>query len=232
MAARGRKRQSEKYLNYVLWLLIAGVVIFTGLIIYTVFFTKPVPRSPEEQEYFLAKELVQKNPNNSYYLQRLAEAEYDLGKYRDAIKHYDKAIKLAPYRPMLHYGKGLCYLRLGDKKNAFKEFQEELKVTNDMNELAWLEIGRLYREYKKYEDAIKSFEWVLKRAPTLTDAHYELAEVYYDMGKYDMARKYILEVLRYDPTNEDAKKFLADVEVKLKATSQDKSETTETTANK
>ncbi|MCX7832113.1 MAG: tetratricopeptide repeat protein [Actinobacteria bacterium] len=211
-----RSSFSVKALNYLVFGLIAGILILLGMILYTVFFEKPVPKSPEEQEYYLALDLVKKNPNNSYYLQRLAEAQYDMGRYKESIKTYRKAIKIAPYRPMLHYGMGMCYLKLGDKKNAFKEFQEELKVTNNMNELAWYEIGKLYKDEKNYEDAEKAFQWALKRAPTLTDVHFELAKMYYDWGKYDSSRKEVLETLRYDPTNDAAKDFLVKVEEKLK----------------
>lgn len=217
MAAKNRQtRQKNKILNYILFILVAGVLVMTGLIIYSVFFEKPVPKSPEEQDYFLALDLVRKNPNNSYYLQRLAEAQFDLGKYQEAAETYKKAIKLAPYRPMLHYGLGLCYLKLGDKKNALKEFQEELKVTANMNELAWYQIGLLYKEQKKYEDAEKAFQWAIKRAPALTDVHFELAKMYAEWGKLELARKEALETLRFDPTNEEAKAFLAEIEAKLK----------------
>lgn len=217
-SSKAKKTSSARVLNYILFFLIAGVLIMTGLIIYTVFFEKPVPKTPEEQEYYLALNLVRKNPNNSYYLQRLAEAQYDMGKYKEALETYKKAVKLAPYRPMLHYGMGMCYLNLGDKKSALKEFQEELKVTANMNELAWYQIGRLYMEQKKYEDAEKAFQWALKRAPTLTDVHFELAKMYYKWGKYELAKKETLETLRYDPTNEEAKAFLLRVEEKLKGT--------------
>lgn len=217
MAAKNRQtRQKNKILNYILFILVAGVLVMTGLIIYSVFFEKPVPKSPEEQDYFLALDLVRKNPNNSYYLQRLAEAQFDLGKYQEAAETYKKAIKLAPYRPMLHYGLGLCYLKLGDKKNALKEFQEELKVTANMNELAWYQIGLLYKEQKKYEDAEKAFQWAIKRVPALTDVHFELAKMYAEWGKLELARKEALETLRFDPTNEEAKAFLAEIEAKLK----------------
>jgi len=223
-----RMRQTNKILNYVLFTLLAGVLILTGLIVYSVLFEKPVPKSPEEQEYFLALDLVRKNPNNSYYLQRLAEAQFDLGKYREAAESYKKAIKLAPYRPMLHYGLGLCYLKLGDKKNALKEFQEELKVTGNMNELAWYQIGLLYKEQKKYEDAEKAFQWALKRAPALADVHFDLAKMYAEWGKLELARKEALETLRYDPTNDEAKAFLADIEAKLKLRGSKEKETTRT----
>lgn len=212
-----RKKGSSRILNYLLYSLVAGVLIMTGLIVYSVFFEKPVPRSPEEQEYYLAVDLVRKNPNNSYYLQRLAEAQFDLGKYQDAIKSYQKAIKLAPYRPMLHYGLGLCYLKLGDKNKAVKEFQEELKVTANANELAWYELGKIYMEAKKYEEAEKAFKKALERAPALSDVHFSLAKLYFEWKKYDLAREEILETLRYDPTNEEAKAFLVQIEDKLKS---------------
>lgn len=228
---RTSRNRSYRYLNYILAVLIIGVLVFTGLIIYSVFFQKPVPRSPEEQDYYLALDLVKKNPNNSYYLQRLAEAEYDLGKYNDAIKHYQKAIKLAPYRPMLHYGLGMTYLKLGKKKEAFKEFQEELKVTTNMNELAWYEIAKLYWQDKKYEDAEKAFQWALKRAPTLTDVHFDLAKMYFEIGRYEDSKKEVLEVLRYDPTNDEAKAFLVKVEEKIR-TSGGKKSSQETTSTK
>jgi tetratricopeptide (TPR) repeat protein len=227
-ARESRGRYASKALNYVLFILLAGVLILTGLIIYSVFFEKPVPRSPEEQDYYLALDLARKNPNNSYYLQRLAEAQFDLGKYREAAESYKKAIKLAPYRPMLHYGLGLVYVKLGDKKSALKEFQEELKVTGNMNELAWYQIGLLYKEQKRYEDAEKAFRWALKRAPTLTDVHFELAKMYAEWGKLEEARKEVLETLRYDPTNDEAKQFLAEIEAKLKSQRSQSKETTRT----
>lgn len=227
---RKRNTRSVRYLNYLLGLLIVAVLVFVGLIVYSVFFEKPVPRSPEEQAYYLALHKVKENPNNAYYLQLLAEAEADLGKNEEALKHLKQAAELSPYRPMIHYDMGVIYLKLGDEKKALEAFQEELKITDNMNELAWYEIGKIYWRNKRYEEAEEAFKWALKRAEALSDVHLDLGKMYMEWGKYDLARKEFTEVLRFDPTNEEAKALLLEVESKAPGSSGSTTETPETTA--
>lgn len=234
MATKGTKRSAlrkriqnrklVRVLNYILVLLIVLVLFFVGLIMYSVFFEAPVPRSPEEREYYLALDLVKKNPNNAYYLQRLARAEADLGKHEDAIEHLNKAAKLAPKRPMTHYYLGLIYLKIGNERKALEEFQKELEVTDQMNELAWYEIGKLYWKVKRYEDAEKAFKFALNRAPGMADVRLDLAKMYIEWGKKDLAKKELLEVLRYDPTSEEARTLM--VEIGAVPGVQEKKETT------
>jgi tetratricopeptide (TPR) repeat protein len=199
-----RKARTMRLLNTILAVLIVGVLVFVGLIVYSTFFQPKVPRSPEEQQYYLALDLVKKNPGNAYYYQLLARAEADLGRNEEAIDHLKKAIKLAPRRPMSHYYLALIYLKIGDEKNAIKEFREELKVTDQMNELVWYELAKIYWKNKKYEDAEKAFQFTLKRAPTMADVHIDLGKMYLEWGKPDKAKAEFLEAVRYEPDNEEA----------------------------
>lgn len=199
-----RRARTTRILNTVLVALIVAVVVFVGLIVYSTFFQPKVPRSPEEQAYYTALDLVKKNPGNSYYYQLLARAEADLGRNEEAIEHFKKAIKLAPRRPMNHYYLALVYLKIGDEKSAIREFREELKVTDQMNELVWYELAKIYWKNKKYEDAEKAFQFTLRRAPTMADVRIDLGKMYLEWGKRDKAKAEFLEAIRYEPDNEQA----------------------------
>jgi len=77
------------------------------------------------REYFmeavsLYKKILHKNPNDSAAWGNMANVLTDLGDYKEALKCYDRAIKLKPDDWLFVMNKGMAYVDLRDKKGAKK----------------------------------------------------------------------------------------------------------------
>lgn len=59
---------------------------------------------------------------------RLAKSAYDEGDYRQAIRYYDKAVKVAPYLHEGYAGLAFSYYRLGNLKKAEKNLTKALEI--------------------------------------------------------------------------------------------------------
>jgi type IV pilus assembly protein PilF len=104
-----------------------------------------------------------------------AQIHYDLGiaaqnegKLQEAYAEYDEALKLDPYFPDVHNAMGLL-LHAGFKKQdeALTHYQRALELRPDFSE-AKTNLGNLYLDQAKYDEAIKLYEQALNdmRYPT------------------------------------------------------------------
>ena len=71
----------------------------------------------------------------------------------------NQAARIGPESPMTHYYLGLSYSALGAFAEAEKVFQEALR-RNPKGDMAWSELGDLYRKLNRWEDAINAYQQV------------------------------------------------------------------------
>jgi len=204
----------KKVLTYATIALSLAIIVVLGFMLKDVFMTDNVPTNPAEQAYAVAKAQVAKKPKDPDALFKLAKAEADLGRTGDAVDHLKKAIQLQPAAPMLHYTLGRIYLDVGREKDAIKEFQEELRVTENRNELAWYELGVLANKQKKYNEAATYLSNALMRMQGGADAHFELGKAYEGLGRDDLAVQQYQEVIKYIPDHPDAQYAIQQIQLK------------------
>ena len=60
----------------------------------------------------------------------LGRAYYGTGSYRQAVKAFETAVRLKPDFASAHYGLGLSYLEVGDKRSAEQEAQVLRKLNS------------------------------------------------------------------------------------------------------
>ncbi|MDP2211174.1 MAG: tetratricopeptide repeat protein [Candidatus Aquicultor sp.] len=207
--------QSIKKVMVALTILLAlSIVAVLGFMLKDVFFEKDIPQNPAEQAYSLAKAMADKDPKNPGYLFELAKAEADLGKTGDAVDHLQKAIKMQPAAPMLHYTLARIYLDSGQEKEAVKELEQELRVTENKNELAWFDLGEIFLKRKDYNQAINCFNMALVRMPAGADVHYSLGKAYEGIGRFDLAMRSYADALKYIPDHTDAQIAIQQLQLK------------------
>lgn len=204
----------RKILVYLTIFLTIAIMAILGIMLRDVFMTKGVPTNPGEQAYVVAKAMTTKNPKDADAWFRLAKAEADLGRTGDAIAHMKKAIELKPAAPMLHYTLGLIYLDSNKEKEAIAEFQRELQVTGNKNELAWYELGVLMNKKKDYKTAVVYLSNALQRMEAGADAYYHLGKAYEGLGQNDYAMRYYQEALKYIPDHTDTQIAIQQLQAK------------------
>ena len=62
--------------------------------------------------------------NMIYELNTIANNYESLGKYKKALKIYNKALKLDPTNPDIHHNKALLLLKMSKYKKGWEEFEK------------------------------------------------------------------------------------------------------------
>lgn len=95
-----------------------------------------------------------------------------LEQWAQAKENFNKALELNPKLVRAQVNLGLVHSKLGDFDQALVCFKAVLPEAD-----AWYNLGLMYRGQKRYEDAVKSFEHVLKCNPQFSAAQMQLAEL-------------------------------------------------------
>ncbi len=120
------------------------------------------------------------------------------GKVDDAIRHYQKAVDLAPDFYPAHNNLGVRYLSKGDLKSAEGEFTQVIKLHQSDAE-AYFNLGNVYYVTKRYDDAARSLQEGLRRDPTSALGNFLLGAVSIRQGQLAPAESYLRRAIELDP---------------------------------
>ena len=84
----------------------------------------------DEADKFVKKALKQE-PDNKYYLDTYGLVLYKQGKYREALKQFNKALGIKEGEAEVRYHLGCTYLKLGDRNAAEKELTRAAILCKD-----------------------------------------------------------------------------------------------------
>ena len=130
--------------------------------------------------------------NECNFYQLLALSYFNLKNYDKAIKYNKKIIDLKPNDALAFNRIGACYHNLGDFKTVIEFYEKsiELSTWDNINclkdsdlALTWLNLGKVYKNKIKYEEACKCFKKAIEIQPNLPEAWYHLGNVY-DLVKH------------------------------------------------
>lgn len=91
------------------------------------------------------------------------------GKYEDALKDFDDAIKLNPGIASAWYNKGLALANLGKNNEALKAYMKAIKLKPDFAE-AWNNMGAALIKLGNYKAALKAVNKAMEINPGLKEA--------------------------------------------------------------
>lgn len=154
--------------------------------------------------------LYEKYPDGYTLNLRLGWLFYLDKKYKNAIKHYQKASLVAPYSIEPKLGLMRVYI-------ALENYKEALKVGNLILRTDYYNYYGNYYEalaligIKDYKNALGVVNKMLLLYPTSVLFLNLLGEVYYLEGKKELAKKVFNDVLILDPNNVVAKSYLSKI---------------------
>jgi len=99
------------------------------------------------------------------------------GKWREAVEVYERALAIVRDDPAIHYNMGLAYWEGGERMTALGSFEAALALdqaffTGSVG--VALNLGSLYLDLRRYDDAVPFFEHVLTLDPENTTARRRL----------------------------------------------------------
>lgn len=114
----------------------------------------------------LYKRLVDQNPQNAIYFNKLGIAMHQQTVLGQALKCYERAVKLDPTYADAQNNIGTIYYQRKKYGKAIKAYQKAIAIRNDMPVL-YSNLAYAYFEDKKYEQAIGAFRQALAMDPQL-----------------------------------------------------------------
>ena len=124
---------------------------------------------------------------------------FNIEKYLDAIKYFNKAIEYNNVNNKLfisdcYYHKGICALKINQKEDGFKDFEQALNYNNKNGEIYYYK-AFFYMDFENYEEAINSYLDAIninKELYTIkNDGYFNIAYCYLQLEKFEEAKNYL-----------------------------------------
>jgi len=191
---------------------LVSIVVLAILTFYMVgkvfIWNKPEYRNKTEYDLAVALENVKKYPQNAPLRVELGWAFAQAGDYDRALAEYQNALKIDKKNVAAKYNMALIYLQKKEDKKAAQLLEELVKERPAFTE-ARLTLGEYYLQVRKFDEALKHFQFVLNANPGTVDYIYLIGQALEGKGnKAEAIKKYEL-ALRYVPDFQPAKEALA-----------------------
>jgi protein O-mannosyl-transferase len=120
--------------------------------------------------------------DNYLSLDNLGRALAANGRIKEAIGHYDEAIRLKPYYPYPYSNRGSAYAQLGLYQRAIQDFDEATRLNPDYAE-PYLNRGAAYGDLGQDQLAIENFTKAIRLKPDYTNAYFNRGLTYLRHGE-------------------------------------------------
>ena len=128
----------------------------------------------------------------------LGSALNELGKYDEAIAHYNEALRLRPNFAEPHYNLGTALAQQGKLKEAISHYTEALRIEPGYAE-ACNNLGEVLRQLERYDEAIFYYSKALQLKPDYPEVHNNLGSALAQQGELKKAMAHFSEALRLQP---------------------------------
>ncbi len=145
--------------------------------------------------YFI--ETIMKNPKHSQAFFQIGYCMTRMGKNKEAIEPYQKALQLKPQDSTILNNLCGAYANSGRYGEALKSCQEAIQLKPDLAE-AYNNLGWSYRQMGRYQEAIRSSKQAIRLQPDMATAHYNLGNAYAASKKYEEAVESYKQAIRLE----------------------------------
>jgi tetratricopeptide (TPR) repeat protein len=126
----------------------------------------------------------------------------NLGRFREAIQSYQKCILYEPGNPLMKEAwRSLESIHIKSKlfDSSDLDLYENLIENKNAYDFAYYYIGMILKNFKYYDDAIKSFKNAIDLMPDQRDSFSEIVKCYILMGKTADAKSFLEDMLHSHP---------------------------------
>jgi len=139
---------------------------------------------------------------------------FERGKFDNAIKEYDKALKIAPKYAEAYYRRGLAYYKLSSavftgKKNYEKAKSDfkEATILNPSHAEAWFMRGMSSSDWEHLTERLSFYNEAIRLNPDYAQAYYQRGRHHHGKDNFNAAVVDYETAMRLDPSI-DANKLL------------------------
>ena len=140
---------------------------------------------------------LQVTKNNDLAHNNLGLALFEEGKIKEAIDHFNEAIRLKPYETYYN-NRGRAYGGFGQYKRAIEDYNEAIRITPDFA-YAYSNRGNAYVKFGQYQRAIEDFNEAIRLQPDYAEAYYNRGTAYAKLGQDQRAIEDYNEAIRLKP---------------------------------
>jgi len=150
------------------------------------------------------------DPKNKWYVQEMAYMNFEQGNFPEAIKHFEKLVKLEPQNVEWLYGYAESLSKGGKTAEAIKALDRTEEQVGVQPELS-IQKFRLYVEAKQVEKGINEIQKALKVYPEEPQLLGTLVDYYFQTKQETKAIELLEKMVKASPENGRAHLALADV---------------------
>ncbi|MCC6276946.1 MAG: tetratricopeptide repeat protein [Oligoflexia bacterium] len=158
----------------------------------------------------LLQQLILLNNKIPEVYHMLGTIYYDQGKFTRAIQTFKRALEIDPAFTDASVGLSIIYNDLGKYDEGKQVFQEAQKILNEKRSKGdpyieerlaskHLELGDLYYQYQRYDEALEQFLKALQLTTRKPDVHMKTVEVYLRKGQGNKAVKELKRIIDLYP---------------------------------
>jgi serine/threonine protein kinase/tetratricopeptide (TPR) repeat protein/TolB-like protein len=147
------------------------------------------------------------NCKTALELDRLAQVPVTLGliyngtgKYEEAVKEFQRALRLDPVNADAYRELGVAYEALGRLKEAESTYRKAIELRSSYW-AGYEDLGAFYWGYGRYNEAEPLFRRMIQLTPDNARGYSNLGGLYHLMGRYDEAAKMLQKSLTIKPTS-------------------------------
>ena len=141
---------------------------------------------------------VAKRPGNLRAHYNLGVALSHVGRFEEAIGHYEQALRFAPDDAEAQNNWGVCLSGLGKMQEAIAHYEQALRLKPDYAE-AHNNLGLTLSQIGRIEDAIGHYEQALRIKPDYSIAHFNLGIAFGQTGRVQEEIEQYQQALRINP---------------------------------
>lgn len=171
----------SRLLKYVSAVMLAALMVFYA--------ARIIERNREWGEPFvLYQRDVEREPNSFLLHCNLGVEYFRRGMMDEAKKEFIASIRVSPGNgyDMAYNNLGVIYARQGNIPEAIANYKKS--ITLDNGPLAYANLGGLYNNLERYEDAMLLLEEGARLYPLDVEIRYQLGVAYYNTGRIEQAR--------------------------------------------
>lgn len=138
------------------------------------------------------------------------------GHKREAIQHFDEALRLEPELPIAEYNLAGALRDLGQGHLAIDHYREALRLHPGYAKAAY-NLAQVYYELQDLEEAARYYRETIRLWPDFAEGYNNLGNCYFRLGRLPEARERYEEALRLEPDFTAARENLEQLKARMRA---------------